>query len=615
MNVSKYENLVKDIIKNVGGKENVISLTHCITRLRFQLKDESRANDTVLKNMDGVVTVMHGGGQYQVVIGKGDVYDEALAQLGIASGSMEAVEEKKKGVGAFLIDFISNVMGPNINILCASGMIKGILAIAIFFGLTTAESGIYQLLNAIGDALFYFFPIFLGMTTAKKLKIDPFIGLVLGAGLVYPTIQGVDLNVFGFTVNSSYQSTILPVIFTVVFASFLYKPLLKVVPDVIKAFFVPMIVMMISLPVGFVVIGPIMNGVSEALGQFITAGYNISPILAGALIGSLYQVMVLFGVHSALGAVCFLQIASGQPSFLGFMVGTTFTQTITVFAIWLKTKDKKLKEVAFPAMISGIFGVTEPAVYGVTLPRIKFFIISCIGAGMTGAYLGATDTQLWQLTGLGIFTIPGFIGGTVAVSTILFHVIISLVIGCAFSFIATFILYKDDAVVEQKEAQVETKAVSANDSNKCFVKTPISGNVLPLSEAKDDAFALGVLGDGVVIEPTEGKLYAPVDGTISVLFPSLHAIGLTSDNGVELLMHVGIDTVQLEGNGFTAHVKQGDQVKQGQLLLDIDLDAIVNAGYSTQTPVIITNVDDLLEIVKTDKEKANKEDILLTAII
>jgi len=609
----KYENLVKDIIKNVGGKENVISLTHCITRLRFQLKDESKANDNVLKNMEGVVTVMHGGGQYQVVIGNHvtDVYDEACSQLGIQAGNTAETETKKKGVGAFLIDFISSVMGPNINILCASGMIKGVLAIAVFLGLTTADSGLYQLLNAAGDALFYFFPIFLGYTTAKKLKMDPSIGLVLGAALVYPTIQGVDLNVLGFHVNASYQSTLLPVIFTVVFASYIYKPLNKVVPDVIKAFFVPMVVMMISIPVGFSIIGPVMNKVSDLLGQFIQAGYNISPILAGALIGSLYQVMVLFGVHSALGAICFLQIASGQPSFLGFMVGTTFTQTVVVLAIWLKTKDKKLKEVAFPAMISGIFGVTEPAIYGITLPRIKFFIISCIGAGITGAYLGATDTQLWQLTGLGIFTIPGFIGGTVAVSKILFNVIFALIIGCAFSFVATFLLFKDDETVVKEAEKVENKEVK---TNKCVIKAPMKGKVLPLAEAKDEAFALGALGDGVVMVPEEGKLYSPVDGTVSVLFPSLHAVGITSNDGVELLMHVGIDTVQMEGKGFTAHIKEGDQVKAGQLLLDIDLKEIERAGYCTQTPVIITNMVDVVDLIKTDAVQASKQDTLMTAV-
>ena len=609
----KYEKLVEDIIANIGGKGNVISLVHCITRLRFQLKDEGLANDDVLKNMEGIITVMHGAGQYQIVIGNHvpEVFEEACKQLGIQPGNSSKEEPVKKGVGAFLIDFISSIMGPCINVLCASGMIKGILSILTFFSLLSTTSGIYQILNACGDALFYFFPILLGYTTAKKLKMEPFIGLLIGAGLIYPTIQNVDLSVLGFTFNVNYTSTILPVIFTVVFASLIYKLLIKVIPDVIKSFFVPMIVMLVSMPIGFMLIGPFMNQVSNFLGNMITAGYNLSPILAGFLVGSLYQIMVLFGVHGALGAVAFIQLAAGEPSFLGFMVGASFTQTAVVFAIWLKTKNKKIKNIALPAIISGIFGVTEPAIYGITLPRVKFFIVSCIGAGLTGAYLGLTDTLLWHLTGLGIFTIPGFIGGTVSVSTILLNVIIALAIGIAFSFIVTFVLYKDE---EEKEENETGRSSSEAGSYKTVIMTPIKGDVIDLAEAEDEAFSLDTLGDGVVILPKEGKVYAPFDGTITVLFPTLHAIGITGDSGVEVLIHVGIDTVQMEGKGFHAHIKQGDHVKSGQLLLDVDLKVIKKAGFSAQTPVILSNSKDMIDLIKTDKKMVGKEDVLMTAL-
>lgn len=609
----KYEKLVEDIIANVGGKDNVNALTHCITRLRFQLKDESVAKDDVLKNMDGVITVMHGAGQYQVVIGNHvtEVYDEVCKQLGIQAGSPSNTgkEPAKKGIGAFLIDFISNVMGPCINVLCASGMIKGILSILTFFGWMNQASGIYQVLNASGDALFYFFPILLGYTTAKKLKMEPFVGLVLGAGLIYPSIQNVDLDILGIHLNVNYTSTILPVIFTVVFASFIYKLLNKVVPDVIKAFFVPMVVMMTAMPVGFMFIGPVMNQVSIFLGNMITAGYSLSPILAGFLVGGLYQIMVLFGVHAAFGAVAFIQIAAGEPSFLGFMVGTTFTQTAVVFAIWLRTKNKKLKNVAFPAMISGIFGVTEPAIYGITLPRIKFFIISCIGAGLTGAYLGLTDTLLWHLTGLGIFTIPGFIGGSEAVSKILLNVIIALAIGIVFSFVLTYVLYKDE---ENESDNSITKQKSI--TSKTVIAAPMKGEVMELAKAEDEAFALGTLGNGVVINPKEGKVFAPVDGTITALFPTYHAIGITGDSGVEILIHIGFNTVQMGGKGFTPHITQGSRVKKGELILEVDLKEIEKAGFSAQTPVVISNSGDMMDIIKTDKKLVSKEDTLMTVV-
>lgn len=610
----KYEELVKKIVENIGGKENVVSLTHCITRLRFQLKDESIAKDDVLKNMDGVVTVMHGAGQYQVVIGNHvpDVYKEACDQLGIQAGNTAATEEKKKNAGEIFIDFISNVVGPCISILCASGMIKGILSLLTYFGLMSVEGGLYQIWNACGDALFYFFPIFLGYTTAKKVKMDPFLGLVIGAAMVYPTIQGVDLNLFGIVMNTTYTSTMLPVIFTVLFASVIYKPLKKVVPDVIKSFFVPMAVMGIAIPIGFVLIGPVMNEVGNLIGKGIMAGYNLSPMLAGFLVGALYQVMVIFGVHGALGAIAFIQLANGEPMFLGFMAGTTFAQTAVVFAIWLKTKDKKLKNIALPAMISGIFGVTEPAIYGVTLPRIKFFIISCIGAGLTGAYLGLTNTLLWQLTGLGIFTIPGFIGGTVPTGTIMMNVMISLAIGIGFPFVLAFLLYKDET--KKTEGGEGTDDGKEKKKYNAAVLAPMKGKAEDLSKAEDEAFALGTLGDGMVIMPVEGKVFAPVDGTVTTLFPTLHAIGITGDSGVEILIHIGINTVNMKGKGFHAHIRQDDHVRKGQLLMEVDLKEIERAGFSAQTPVIITNSRDMMDILKTDKKEVEHTDTLMTVL-
>ena len=446
--MGKYTELVADIIRNIGGKENVNSLTHCVTRLRFKLKDESVCNDDVLKKMDGVVTVMRSGGQYQVVIGNHvpDVYKEACAQLGLGAGAPVPAEAETahKGVGAVIIDFISNILNPIMAVLCASGMIKGILSILSFAGVLTAGMGLYDLLNGASDALFYFLPILLGYTAARKVGIPEMLGAVLGAGLMYPTLQGVDVALFGMTINVTYSSTLLPVVFTVLFASFIYKPLDKVVPSVVKTFVTPMITMAIAMPIGFVVIGPIMNTVSNWLGGIISAANNVSPLLCGVIFGGLYQIMVVFGVHGAIGSICIMEIIQGRPSFMGYMLGTTFCQTVAVLVVFLKTRDQKLKQVCAPAMVSGIFGVTEPAIYGVTLPRIKLFIMTCIGSAITGGYLGAMGCLYYALTGLGIFTIPGFIGGSMAPTTILMHVFISLVLGMAFTFVSCWALYKDE---------------------------------------------------------------------------------------------------------------------------------------------------------------------------
>lgn len=607
----KYEKLSEEIIANVGGKENIGGLTHCVTRLRFQLKDESKANDEVIKNMEGVVTLMKSAGQYQVVIGNHvpDVYDEVCLQTGIDSGST-ASDTKKMSVGAYLIDFVSGLMGPILAVLTASGMIKGVLAIAVFANWIDNTSGLYAVLNGVGDAIFCFFPVALGYSSANKLKIDPFVGLTIGAALMYPSLQNVDLDVVGLAINVSYQSTVLPVILTTIFASFIYKPLMKIIPDVVKTFVVPMITLLIAIPLGFIAIGPVANTISTWIADIVMGIYSFSPVLAGVVMGAGWQILVIFGVHMGLVAVALVQLyGNGQPTpIFALSNAASYAQTAVVFAIWLKTKDKKLKSIALPAWISGIFGVTEPAIYGVTLPRMKYFIISCIGSAIGGAYAGFSGLLVYQMAGMGIFAIPGFLGGEMAVGMIMFHLIVSIAAATIFSFVVTMILYKDDKDVEETKNSVSMKTMSET------ISAPIKGEVLPLSESKDQAFALGALGQGVVIVPSEGKVYAPATGTVTTLFPSLHAVGITTDDGVQILIHVGLDTVQLQGEGFTAHIAQGDKVSKGQLLLDFDIPFIKEKGYEIETPIIITNSKDLLDIVETKNKTVSRNDELFTVL-
>lgn len=609
----KYEELAANIIKNVGGKENINGLTHCVTRLRFQLKDESKANDSAIKNMDGVVTLMKSAGQYQVVIGNHvpDVFEEVCLQAGISGG--ESGEKKKMGVGATIIDFISSVIMPTLGVMIACGMIKGVLAIATFAHWMDPAGGMYAILNGVGDAIFMFFPVALGYTTAKKLKIDPFVGLTIGASLMYPSLQNVDLNVFGKVINVSYQSTVLPVILTTMLAAWIYKKLMKVIPDVVKTFVVPMITLLVSVPLGFIAIGPVANMLSNGIVGIVMAIYDFSPILAGLLMGGTWQILVIFGIHMGLVTVAILQLVQGQPTpIFTLNGGASYAQTAVVFAIWLKTKNKKLKNIALPAWISGIFGVTEPAIYGVTLPRMKFFVISCIASALSGAYCGASGLLMHQMAGMGIFGIPGLIGGDMSVGQTMMHFGISLVIAMGISFVATYILYKDEDETEEPEEKPEIKAVKKAENES--IKAPISGKVLPLSEAADEAFALGAMGKGVVIVPAEGKVYAPADGTVTTLFPTLHAIGITSDAGAEILIHVGMDTVRLEGKGFKAHVAQDDKVKKGQLLIEFDKEMLEKEGYSIQTPVIITNTDDLADVIETQAAEVKTEDELISVI-
>lgn len=606
--MGKYQNLAKDIVKNVGGKENINSLTHCITRLRFKLKDESKANDDVIKEMDGVVTLVKSAGQYQVVIGNHvpDVFKEVCDVAGIKENSASTQEKEKQSIGAKVIDFVSGVMNPTLAVLTACGMIKGFLALAVFFSLIDKSQGIYTLIDGIGDSLFYFFPIILGYSTANKLNMNPVLGLTIGASLVYPTLQKVDLNIFGIAINVSYANTVLPVIITVIFASYIYKYFNKLIPDVIKTFVVPMIVLLISVPVGFMIIGPVSNGIADLIADAIMSTYGFSPILAGIILGALWQVLVIFGVHHALAVISIMQLVSGSPTPISALIyGTSFAQTATVIAIWLKTKDKKLKAIALPAWISGIFGVTEPAIYGVTLPRMKQFIITCIGSSLSGAYIGATGCLLYSLAGQGIFKIPGFISES---GPSIIHIFIAIAIAMVFSFVASYITFKDDEKVVKDEKNNNSRG------NKIEIISPIKGELMPLSQVKDAAFSQGALGSGVAIIPAEGIVTAPVSGEITTLFPSLHAIGITSDDGVEILIHVGIDTVQLGGKHFKANVVQGDHVKQGDLLLTFDIDGITKDGYSVETPVIITNTNNYLEVINTESKNVTNNDVVIMII-
>lgn len=594
----KYEELVNFIIKNIGGKENVISLTHCVTRLRFQLKDESKANDEVLKANDGIITVMHTAGQYQIVIGNhvGDVYETILPKLGLSG---EVVETKNKtSIKDKFVDLVSSIFMPAIGMLCACGMIKGLNTILSFAGIYSSTSGLYTLIDAIGDSIFYFFPVIIGYTSAKKFKLTPFVGMVIGLALCYPTINGADLSIVGIQINVSYTSTVLPVILTVAVAAPMERLLNKYIPDVVKSFLTPMIVILLSTILGYMIIGPVANTVAGWLSDGVLSLYSISPVLAGIVFGGLWQVFVVFGVHITFIVLAIMNLAAGHPDpILSLQAFVAFSQTAVVLAIFLKTKQKKLKSICFPAIISGVFGVTEPAIYGITLQRLPMFVISCIGGSLSGAYAAFAGLKYQQMAGMGIFEMPAMFpqNGTGAE---MFQCVIASAFAIIPTFIAAYVFYRDD----HKEDNV-TESLSEE------VNQPIEGKIIPLNQVEDDAFSQEVLGKGIAIIPSEGKVYAPFDGTVITLFPTKHAIGIVSDNGCEVLIHIGMNTVQLNGKYFTSHVQQGDKVKKGQLLVEFDIDHILQEGYNLETPVIITNTKDYSNI----NTNTNKDNVVLVA--
>ena len=508
--MGKYTALAKEIIKNVGGKENVSALSHCVTRLRFVLKDESKTNTDVLKNMDGVVTVIQSAGQYQVVIGNhvADVYDDVCAVGGIAGGEASETDEKKSLKDSFF-DMVTGIFMPSLAVMTGAGMLKGFLALFVFFGWLSDTSGLY--------------------TSAKKSKMDPMLGLATGAALMYPALQNTDLEIFGHIFNVSYSGTVLPIILTNALAAWMYKKLNKVIPDVIKTFSTPLVVLAVAAPIGFLIICPTATLISEWLLNGILTVYGFSPILAGLLIGGLWQVMVIFGVHTIFAITAIITLMSGAPTpIFALNFCASFAQMATVFAIWLKTKDQKLKNIALPAWISTFCGGTEPAIYDVTLPRIKQFVITWIGSALGSMYIGMTGLLYHQMAGMGIFALPGFIEIGGDAGSALLNVGIALLISVGFSFVASYFTYKDEETVPstvKAGADVKTDAAIT-------ISAPLAGEVKPLSAIQDEAFAQGLLGKGVYITPSDSKVYAPVSGTVTTLFPTEQAIGITSPEGV-----------------------------------------------------------------------------------
>ena len=479
---SKYDGLARIIIQNVGGKSNIISVAHCITRLRFKLKDESKANKEVLESTDGVIKVMQAGGQYQVVIGNqvNDVYD-AVLEVGhlTAAGAVDeegnAVEETagggKKSPVSLLIDVISGTLQPTLGVLAATGIIKGLLALFDFIGLIPAASGTYQVWYAVADGFFYFLPIILGYTAAKKFKVNEFIGMAIGIALCYPamvnstagTVLGTVftgtafemsyyLTFFGIPVimpASGYTSSVVPIILAVAIAAPIEHWLKKVIPDAIKLFVVPFVTLIVMVPLTYLLIGPIASILCSILSLIFNVIYGIpvvGGIIGGVLIGAFWQVLVIFGLHWGLVPLAMINYGLlGYDFILSPYFCVSFAQTFVVLAIILKTKDEKLKKIAIPAFISGIFGVTEPAIYGVTLPKKTPFIYSCIAGAIGGAFTGLMGTRSYSIGGLGLFGLPSFIDTTGVMGlTNMIYILIAILIASVAGFAMTYVLYKDE---------------------------------------------------------------------------------------------------------------------------------------------------------------------------
>ena len=632
-----YTELAQDIVAHVGGKDNIIKLVHCVTRLRFTLKDESKADDDYLKQRDGIVTVVKVGGQYQVVIGNHvpDVYDTVLKVAGIQGEGGIDVNEGDVPQGNLFDQFIALVSGlfqPILGALSAAGMIKGLVAILAAVGVKET-SGLYVILNAAGDGFFQFLPVILASTAAKRFKMEQFTALALSFALAYPNIAASfangNVDFLGLPVifpSSSYLQTVLPIILTVWVGSKIEKFFKKIIPDVVKVFVVPFFVILITVPLAYLAIGPVMNWASNLIGVIFTNIYGFSPIVFGILLGALWQVLVMFGLHWGLVPIAILDFSTkGWSTLLVASTAICFAQAGALLNIFLRTKEDKVKQLTIPAFISALFGVTEPAIYGITLPMRTPFIMTCVAGAIQGAFLGFFNTTAYTMGGMGLFAIPSYFtpkhvpaGANTDVNNV-WYFLIAILMSFVIGFVLTQLtkipyLYGGPDVKPVSGDKAAEPIAELKELKQEIIASPMIGQVVKLENVPDEVFASGAMGKGIAIDPADGTVVAPAAGEITLVFPTGHAIGMRTENGAEILIHVGMDTVSLEGNGFNTLVKVGDKVQAGQKLLEFDLDTIRKANLPVISPIIVTNSSDYEDVLTTQETQITTGDYLLTTL-
>lgn len=634
------EKLAREIVERVGGEKNVESLVHCATRLRFVLKDDSKADKTALEKTEGVIAVKENGGQFQVVVGNKvpEVY-QAIGQISSIlddSSSKEKSGKKIKGLGG-IIDVISSIFAPLLGVMAGAGILKGLLLIANNVGWLEKTESTYIILYAAADSLFYFLPLLLAVTTARKFQANMFVALTVAGALIYPTIiqlktDGVQADFFGIpVVLMNYSSTVIPIILAVIVMSKLEKLFNKLLHESIKNFVTPLFLLVIMVPLTLLVFGPFGVYVGNGIASAMVAAFGFSPLLAGAVMGASWQLLVIFGVHWGLVPVFINNIAVyGKDGVKPAATASVFAQTGAAFGVMLKTKNRKLKTLAGSSTLTALFGITEPAIYGVTLPLKRPFIAGVIGGAVGGAIIGQAGTQAFASGAPGLLTLPIFYGpGGQGFPGLIMGIAASFVVSAVLTYIMGF---KDPVEDEQIKTEAEQSAGAAANANakgkdvssnpsvhvtaaaSQEVYSPIEGKIVDLAEVPDPAFASGAMGKGIAIEPTTGRVVAPFDGTVTVAFKKKHALAVVSDSGAEILVHVGVDTVKLDGQHFISYIEEGDRVKAGDLLLEFDIEQIKAAGYHTVTPIIVTNSADYTDVIPQAAGQVSSKDMLLKIV-
>ncbi|SDZ48977.1 PTS system, beta-glucosides-specific IIC component [Evansella caseinilytica] len=618
--MADYKKLATSIIEGVGGEDNVLSLYHCMTRLRFKLKNGKNFNKKQLEQLDGVISVVESNGQYQLIIGNAvsEVHDTIVKLYNIAVSSDETEENVKKGnIIARLFNIMSSIITPVVPTLAGSGMLKALLVIfTTYFGMSN-EGSTYLILSAASNAVFYFFPIVLAISAARTFGVSIFVSVAIMGALLEPQFTGLMSQVGDIVdfagipiVLMNYNGQIISAILAIWMYSYLEKFLKRYIPKLIEMFAVPMLSLLIMVPLTAGIIGPFGVYVGNGIADGITFLTNESGMLTGAIIGAGWTFLVMFGVHWGIVPAMLSNLsATGYDTIRPPVATATFAQAGVALGVFFKAKDKKLKSYAISSMMPALLaGITEPIVYGLSVKYKRPMIAAVIGGTIGGGFAGAMKTTVMAYVFPALTTLPAFMTETFS------YYIISITIAFTLTAILTYIFGFNEEGTE-KYAKVQKEDNRSLKVKRSSVLSPITGEVVPLQKVNDQAFSTEAMGKGIAILPAEGKVFSPVSGVVTTFFHTKHAIGLSSDDGVEILIHVGLDTVKLNGKYFTEHVKQEEHVEKGQLLLEFDMEKIKQAGYEVTTPIIITNSNKYTDVIETEQKNVKNQDVLLTTVV
>lgn len=606
-----YQAIAKEILKDVGGKDNIVDVTHCYTRLRFVLKDTKQANKEALLQTEGVISVVESGGQYQVVLGNkvAHVYN-ALEPLLAQQLTTKTSTKEKNSLGNRILNTVAAIFTPVVPAIAASGMLKGILAIAVmvannFYQVDLKPLNTYIILSAASDALFYFMPVILGYSAAKVFKTNEYIAMVIGATLCYPTIVSLmteesAVTLFGLHVTkANYVSTVIPIILAIFMLAYVQRFLEKVIPEVLKIIMVPTLSLLLMIPATLLLFGPIGIYLGDGVNWLYYYIMNLSPILLGGFIGGIWCVLVIFGAHRGLVPIGINDVArTGRQNLLAFAGAANFSQAGAAFGVFVRTKNKDLKAVAASATVTALFGITEPAIYGANL-RLKKPMIYAVASGAAGgALMGWGGSYGTAFANQGLLTIPVYAeAGTKA--------FICYLLGCGIAFFGAFLLTIflgfNDLPLDESRQEPSFKTEAGTVKEKQRIQAPVQGQLVSLDQINDEVFASQQMGKTLAIYPTEEQIVSPGNGQVTALYSTHHAIGLKLDNGAEILLHIGINTVELKGRAFETFVKVGERVRLGQKLLSFDKQIIQAAGYDPTVLVIVTNTAEMA-VIETTKQ-------------